>query len=132
MSKVSGFLIVVGGMLMLVGLTFVPAGLMQRQDDAIMGAGICAISFGALSCAAGIYLRARGLQTTAPAATNGKSQPKQVRGGCELCATELPAVLCRVHQLHLCPECLAKHYDTRSCVYVPSTRRALAAKAARA
>ena len=130
MGKLSGILIVVGCVLMLVGLTLVPAGLSQNQDEAIMGAGICAISFGALACASGIYLRARGFQTTA-AGTNGKSQPKQVRGGCELCGTESPAVLCRVHQLHLCPECLSKHYDMRSCVYVPSTRRALAAKAGR-
>jgi hypothetical protein len=132
MGKLSGVLIILGCMLLVVGLTLVAAGLSQHQDDSIMGAGVCALSFGALSCAAGIYLKARTLQAAAPVSSNAKSQSKQVRGGCELCGTETPAVLCRVHQLHLCPACLARHYDTRSCVYVPSTRRPLGAKAARA
>jgi hypothetical protein len=34
-----------------------------------------------------------------------------------------------VHQLHLCADCLGKHYDFRSCAYVPSTRRGVTAKA---
>jgi len=47
-----------------------------------------------------------------PAAANHRS-----RGGCDLCGTEAPASHCS--QLHLCGDCLTKHYDMRSCAYVP-------------
>jgi hypothetical protein len=57
-----------------------------------------------------------------------KAQAKRSRGGCDLCGTEAPVVNCRVHQMHLCGECLGQHYDFRSCVYVPSTRRQMAIK----
>jgi hypothetical protein len=128
-QKLSGFLIVVGCLLMIVGLVLLASGLAQRQDESIAGAGICAFSFGALACAGGMYLKARTVpaQTTIP---SSKQQTK-TRGGCDLCGTESPAVMCRIHQLHLCPACLSRHYDVRSCIYVPSTRRP-AAKAARA
>ena len=127
--KLSLVLIVVGSLLMLFGLTLLASGAAERQDESISGAGICGFSLGALICTSGVYLRARAAQAAVPA--NPKPQPK-ARGGCDLCGVESPAVMCRVHQLHLCPNCLAKHYDTRSCVYVPSTRRAPMARAARA
>jgi hypothetical protein len=131
-KKLSTALIVFGVFLMLVGLSLLAAGLSQnQQDESIGGSGVLAFAFGALTCASGIYLKARAIQALGPIAANTKAQQK-MRGGCDLCGTESPAVMCRVHQLHLCPACLGKHYDTRSCVYVPSTRRAAAAKAARA
>jgi hypothetical protein len=130
-QKLSATLIVIGGLLMALGLTLLAAGFAQKQDESIAGAGICAFAFGALSCASGMYLKARAIQAAVPVNPNTKAPTKQ-RGGCDLCGTESPAVMCRVHQVHLCPACLAKHYDTRSCVYVPSTRRPMAAKAARA
>jgi hypothetical protein len=127
--KLSLVLIGAGSLLMMLGLTFLASGLAQRQDESISGVGLCTFSLGALICTTGIYLRARAAQAAVPASP--KPQPK-ARGGCDLCGVESPAVMCRVHQLHLCPNCLAKHYDTRSCVYVPSTRRAPIARAARA
>jgi len=129
--KLSLMLIVMGSLLMLLGLTFLASGLSQSRDESISGVGICTFSLGALICATGVYLRARAAQATVPANPKPQAQPK-ARGGCDLCGVESPAVMCRVHQLHLCPNCLAKHYDTRSCIYVPSTRRAPAARAARA
>jgi len=127
-QKLSAGVIVVGCLLMVLGLTLLAAGRIQSQDETISGAGICAFSFGALTCAGGMYLKARALQATTPAST---VKPAKTRGGCDLCGTETPAVMCRAHQLHLCPACLARHYDVRSCVYAPSSRRP-AAKAARA
>ncbi len=129
-QKLSTAMIAFGSFLMLLGLTFLASALAQRQDESIAGAGICAFSFGALLGASGMYLKARTIQAALPVSSNPKAQAR-LRGGCDLCGTESPAVACRVHQLHLCPACLAKHYDMRSCVYVPSTRRALAAKAGR-
>lgn len=129
--KLSLVFIFMGSLLMLLGLAFLASGLTQSQDESISGVGICGFSLGALICTAGVYLKARAAQAAAPAIPKPQPQPKS-RGGCDLCGVESPAVMCRVHQLHLCPNCLAKHYDTRSCVYVPSTRRAPAARAARA
>jgi len=129
--KLSTTLIVGGTLLVLAGLVFLASSISQKQDESVSGIGLCAFSLGALICSTGIYLKARTAQAEAPASSNNKPQPKQ-RGGCDLCGTEVPAVMCRVHQLHLCPGCLAKLYDTRSCIYIPSTRRAPAARAARA
>ena len=129
-QKLSLFLIIVGCLLMVLGLTLLAAGLTQGQDESIAGAGICAFSFGALACAGGMYVKARAVQAETSIPSN--KQQTKTRGGCDLCGTESPAVMCRAHQLHLCPACLSKHYDVRSCVYAPSSRRAAGAKAARA
>jgi hypothetical protein len=133
-GKLSITAIIFGCALILLGLSFLPAAFSADHDQTILGAAICAVSFGALLISAGLYLRARALQTAA--AGPGKAQPRTVRGGCDLCGTESPVIHCRVHQLHICGECVGQHYDFRSCVYIPSTRRPGAtkplAKAARA
>jgi len=89
--------------------------------------GACQFSLGALVMACGIYAKARALQS-AIASGEPRKEPsnsnQRVRGGCDLCGTEAPAVQCKVHQLHLCGSCLAQHYDVRSCAYVPTTRTA--------
>ena len=127
--KLSTGLMTVGCLLMLMGLTLFSASVSQHQDDAILGAGICAFSFGALLTAGGIYLRGRALLAEAGAAAPKAQQQQQPRSGCDLCGIETPAVMCRAHQLHMCPTCLARHFDARSCVYIPSSRKP-AAKAA--
>jgi hypothetical protein len=127
-QKLGGVGLICGGFMMLLGLSFIPAALAQQhQDETILGAGICAFAFGALLASAGFYVKARALQSTSSPAA--KPQQK-ARGGCDLCGVEVPAVHCRVHQLHICGNCLAQHYDFRSCVYVPSTRRPATAKPA--
>lgn len=127
-QKLGGFALIAGCFLMLLGLSLVPAAFAQHQDETILGAGICAFGFGAFAAAAGMYLKTRALQsTTTPGAAALHS-----RGGCELCKSKTPVIHCRVHNLHICAECLAKHYDFRSCVYIPSTRRPAAVKAAAA
>jgi hypothetical protein len=125
----SGWAIIAGCFLMFLGLCFLPAALGRHRDDAILGAGICVFAVGTLISAAGLYLKALVLQSAATLPGGAKPQPKQIRGGCDLCGTESPVIHCRVHQLHLCGNCVAKHYDFRSCVYVPSTRRNAPAKA---
>lgn len=124
-QKLGGFALIAGCFLMLLGLSFIPAGLAQHQDETILGAGLCAFAFGAFAAAAGMYLKTRALQSTA--VPGAAAQPKS-RGGCDLCKTEVPVIHCRVHNLHICAECVAKHYDFRSCVYIPSTRRPASAK----
>ena len=121
-KKVSNVAIIFGCSLMVLGLCFLPAALGSHPDPAILGGGVCLFSLGALMAAGGIYLKAVAAQAGTPAGP-AKAQPKRARGGCDLCGTESPVVNCKVHQVHLCGDCLGKHYDFRSCVYVPSTRR---------
>lgn len=112
---------------MLVALSFVPAMVRDHNDISLMGVGASLFSFGTLVMATGVYLKARLLESAAPA-----PPPRRSRGGCDLCRGEAPVIHCKVHQLHLCPACLAEHYDFRSCAYVPSTRTKTSRGAARA
>ena len=134
-QKLSGFSLLCGSSLMLLGLCLVPAALGENKDEAILGAGICAFAFGALIAAGSLYVKAKVAMAAGPAGAL-HAPPKPVRGGCDLCGTDSPVIHCRVHGVHVCGNCLGQHYDFRSCVYVPSTRRpasALAkARAARA
>ena len=133
-SKTANWMIVVGVLMLLVALCFAPGALRSEPDPGLLAAGGGVFSLGVLIIAGGIYLKARLLQSKA--ADEPPAPKKRVRGGCELCGTQDPVIHCRVHQLQLCPTCLASHYDFRSCAYVPSTRRpaakggkAMAAKA---
>jgi hypothetical protein len=122
-SRSSSWMIAAGALLLFVGLCVLAAALGKNADPDQLLAGAGAFSVGALTVAAGIYLKARVLQAGAPAvAAKEPNASKRSRGGCELCATEAPVIQCKVHQLHLCGTCLAQHYDFRSCAYVPSTR----------
>jgi hypothetical protein len=131
MGKVSGLAIVCGCFLMLIGLALLPAALGPHPDDSILGLGICVFSLGALTIAGGLYMKALALKSGTTTANVPKAQPKRVRGGCDLCGSETPVIHCRVHDIHVCGNCLANHYDFRSCAYVPSTRRTAGSKAAR-
>jgi len=130
-QKASGWAIISGCVLMLTGACFLPAAVGAHPDLEILGAGVCLFALGSLVAAGGVYLKALALQAGV-AAGPAKPQSKRVRGGCDLCGTDSPVVNCRVHQLHLCGACVGEHYDFRSCVYVPSTRRPAAKPLARA
>src|SRR5437867_9564087 len=73
MGKASGWAIVGGCFLMVIGLALVPAAFGPHPDDSILGLGICIFSFGAFAGAGGLYMKARAVQA-APAAP--KPQPK--------------------------------------------------------
>jgi len=130
MRKASGWTIITGCFLMLMGLCFLPAAFGQHPDVSILQGGICLFALGALIATIATYLKARPLQSSAASQATAKAQPKRIRGGCDLCGVELPVIHCRVHQVHLCGNCLSDHYDFRSCAYVPSTRHATPAKPA--
>jgi hypothetical protein len=135
MGKASGWLIIGGSVVMMLGLCFLPAAFGPHADEGMLAGGVAIFAFGTLTCAGGIYLKARALQSSA-SLNAPKAQPKRQRGGCDLCGLEMPVIHCRVHQIHICGNCVAGHYDFRSCAYVPSTRRSapakLAARAAKA
>jgi len=129
MSSRSGSLMMAFGALMLIGgLCFLPAAFSEKGQSDLLAPGAALFGFGALVTAGGIYVKARMLQAAIQAGDFGKepAPSRRSRGGCDLCGTEAPAVQCKVHQLHLCGNCLAQHYDVRSCAYVPSSRAAAA------
>lgn len=120
-NRAGNWLIAWGGLAILVALSFVPAMLRDHTDVSLMAVGASLFSFGALVMATGIYLKARLLEgATVPGEPT--ASVRRSRGGCDLCKGDAPVIQCKVHQLHLCPACLAEHYDFRSCAYVPSTR----------
>ena len=121
-SKMGGWLVLLGVLIALGGLIVLPAAARTGADRNLLGVGMSVFAMGALMISAGIYVKARDLQS------NGKPrkpvEETEKKAGCERCHAKPPAVQCKVHQIHLCDSCLADHYDFRSCVYVPSTRRA--------
>lgn len=126
-SKTANWIIGAGVVLMFVGLCFFSALLSDHPEPDMLEFGACQFSLGTLVIAAGIYAKARTIQFAIAAGEPRKESStsnQRVRGGCDLCGTEAPAVQCKVHQLHLCGSCLAQHYDVRSCAYVPTTRTA--------
>lgn len=122
-SKTANWMIVIGGLMLFLALCFLPAAMHSEPDASLLAAGGAVFSVGVLVIAGAIYIKARAVQSQPSEAAAPK---KRVRGGCELCASQEPVIHCRVHQLQLCPACLANHYDFRSCVYVPATRRGTA------
>jgi hypothetical protein len=119
-TKLGGWLVLLGGMFALIGLMILPAAGRSGSDRNLLGVGMSVFAMGALVIAAGIYVKAKTLQEDSKP---GKPVEVEKKGGCDRCHAEPPAIQCKVHQLHLCDTCLASHYDFRSCVYVPSTRR---------
>jgi hypothetical protein len=119
-SKLGGWLVLLGGVIALVGLIILPAATRNGSDRNLLGVGMSVFAMGALTIAVGVYAKAKDLQESAKP---GKAVEVEKKGGCDRCHAEAPAIQCKVHQQHLCDTCLAAHYDFRSCVYVPSTRR---------
>jgi len=128
-SKTATAMIVMGAIGAFIGLLMLPAALGEHPDPSLLILGACGISLGSMTAAAGIYFKARALQS--PTGSNRapaepKASARRVRGGCDICHGDLPVIHCKVHQVHLCTECLGQHYDPRTCSYVPSTRRTAA------
>lgn len=116
-----------GAVALVMGLLALPAALGEHVDTSLLTLGACGVSLGSMIAATGVYLRSRAmLAAGGPGARLGdsKQSARRVRGGCDVCHGDLPVIHCKVHQVHLCPDCVAKHYDFRSCTYVPSTRGA--------
>ena len=118
--KISSWIIGVGCLMAAAGLCFLPAAFGEHRDMAVFTAGAMVFSAGMVLAAVGLYVKARFL------AEGGPPKPSLVRREnarfCNHCGENESAVECRVHHLNLCPDCLGKHYDFKSCAYVPSMR----------
>jgi len=131
-SRAGNWIIATGAVVVLLGLLVLPAALGEHVETSLLILGACGVSAGSVIAALGIYFKARAGQPTDKAASPGESRnsARKVRGGCDICHGDMPVIHCKVHQVHLCADCLGQHYDLRSCTYVPSSRR-LANKAAK-
>ena len=128
-TKIGTWLMAMGALIAFVGLCFLPAAFGPGADKTMLGAGAVVVATGILLIAAGFYVKARSLGTEATL-VSAPATTKLVRSksNCDQCGQDDPVIQCRVHQIHLCGACLGKHYDFRSCAYVPSTRRAVPSK----
>ncbi|HEX9109854.1 MAG TPA: hypothetical protein VF845_00125 [Terriglobales bacterium] len=121
-SKTGTWLIGIGCCIVFLGLCALPAGLGPNPDKTLLGASMTALSAGMMLVAGGLYLKARTFSAGA-AGGNGSQAKRGRKATCDRCGKNEPVIQCRVHQLHLCGDCVGQHYDFRSCAYVPSTRR---------
>jgi hypothetical protein len=124
-SQTGNWMIVAGAVALVMGLLLLPAALGEHVDTSLLTLGACGVSLGSMIAATGVYLKARA--TVSPEGSGvlpeeSRQSARRVRGGCDVCHGDLPVIHCKVHQVHLCPDCVAKHYDFRSCTYIPSTR----------
>lgn len=121
--KIGSWMIAVGCFLAFAGLCFFPAALAKPRDLTVLGAGAMLFSTGMVLSALGLYIKARFWSEAEPSqlrTAGGRGKRKM----CSQCGSQESAVECRVHHLHLCADCLGKHYDFKSCAYVPSVRQA--------
>ena len=126
MSSTTGnLMIAVAALGAVIGLIMLPAALGEHPDTSLLVLGACCVSLGSMIAASGIYFKARALQSTGGAtpAAEAKNTTRRVRGGCDICHGDLPVIHCKVHQVHMCADCLGRHYDFRTCACVPSNRR---------
>jgi hypothetical protein len=128
-SQTGNWLIGLGALGAVIGIVVLPAALGENPDTSLLILGAAGVALGSLIVSSGIYLKARAVQS--PAGSSGtpgepKNSTRRVRGGCDICHGDLPVIHCKVHQVHMCAECLGQHYDSRTCSYVPSTRGASA------
>ena len=127
-AKTGTWLIAMGAFIAFIGLCFLPAAFGSNSDRTMLDAGSVVLSTGMLLIAGGLYVKARALGTVAAPATTPASGKRTRKSSCDRCGLDEPVIQCRVHELHLCGDCLTNHYDFRSCAYVPSTRRSASAK----
>ena len=131
-SRLTSGFVMFGGLLIFLGTCCLPAALSNERDTNMMMAGICLFSTGALIMALGTYFKARLIKAgLVPEVETPEAAKRPVKGGCDLCGTEVPVVLCRVHQVHVCGSCLNQHFDPRSCAYIPTTRSVSQTKGSR-
>jgi len=129
-SRTGKFIMAVAAVIAVIGLCIVPAGLGENSADRnLIGIGSTIFSLGAILFALGIYLQASALKSSVGSKSPEPSAPgRPIRGGCDRCHVDVPMIQCKVHQQHLCGTCLNEHYDFRTCVYAPSSRRSTAVK----
>ena len=125
LTKTGTWLIAIGCCVAFLGLCAFPAAFGSNPDKTMVGVGMTILSAGMMLIAAGFYLKSRDFGNRAVERTDAQAKRGR-KATCDGCGKHEPVIQCRVHQVHLCGDCLGNHYDFRSCAYVPSTRRSSA------
>jgi hypothetical protein len=135
MLKIGSWLIGIGCCFALAGLCFLPAGFGLHPDNALLAAGAMLFSMGMVLAASGFYVKARSFSPAKPATGNANANIKTDRKGtrkvCTLCSKQEAVIQCRPHEAQLCGQCVSKHYDYKSCTYIPMPRPATTKEKAR-
>ena len=124
-AKTGSWLIRIGCCIAFLGLCGLVAAFEPNRDKVLMGAGMMVLSTGMMMLSGGLYIKARISPETVPSGSALRTKRNR-KANCDRCGKNEPVIQCRVHQVHLCSDCLSGHYDFRSCAYVPSTRRSTA------
>jgi hypothetical protein len=122
MQKFCLLLIVLGSLLVLAALVFVPTVIGPAADPSALAVIAGLFSLGTLTAATGLYLRARSM-----AAQNGalaKPRPRKNQERCGICEAAPAMLWCTQHQAKVCAGCMANH-DSSACMYVDVSRRAI-------
>lgn len=127
-SRLGNWAIAFGAILSFTGLCVLPGAFGKSPSPELLSFGACLFSMGAVTMAVGIYVKASVVKAANGAASivQSPSFTRKNRGGCDLCGNDAPAVLCKTHELSLCGGCLSQHYDVRSCIFVPLSRKPVA------
>jgi hypothetical protein len=128
-TKIGTWLIGIGCCIVFLGLCALPAVFGPNPDKTLLSAALTILSTGMMLVAGGLYIKARTFGEK-DAGDPGSQTKRSRKANCDRCGKNEPVIQCRVHQLHLCGDCLGEHYDFRSCAYVPSTRRSTTKAAA--
>jgi hypothetical protein len=124
-TKTGTWLIGLGCCIAFLGLCALPAAFGENSDKTLAGVGMTILSTGMMLISGGLYLKSRNFGGRAAGRTD--SQTRRGREAtCNQCGRNEAVIQCRVHHVNLCGDCVGKHYDFRSCAYVPSVRRSTA------
>jgi hypothetical protein len=123
-NTVGKIMVVFGIILILGGLAFLPAGFGPDGDPSVMAGGMGVFSLGSLATGLGLYLNARQLRAGgAEKKPEKKAAPAFKLPPCEACEETQQVFVCANHGSALCASCMHTHFDPRSCLLTPASRR---------
>jgi hypothetical protein len=125
-AKLWNWLIALGALVSIAGLIFFPAALTEpARDEALLAAGGAMVGVGALMIAISFYFKASAIREEIAASPQLSAMlaGKRLKASCDTCKEGAAVITCSMHKKALCGNCLAQHYDSRACVYLPAARR---------
>ena len=125
-AKPWNWLIALGALVAIAGLIFFPAALTgPARDEALLAAGGAMVGIGALMIGISLYFKASAIreEIAANPQLSAMLAGKRLKASCDNCKEGVSVIFCSMHKKALCGSCLAEHYDSRACVYLPAARR---------
>jgi len=132
-NTVGKIMIVLGVILILGGLAFLPAGFGPDGDPAVMAGGMGVFSLGSLATGLGLYLNARQLRSGGAEKKPEKKKDAAIKlPPCEACEEAPQVMICANHGAALCASCMHTHFDAKACLLTPASRQMTKTASARA